>query len=225
MGVFWQPFARWPEIKGNLAIGTRFIYRDQKNQNQKQIFFLVGEDSHLYSELSSCLLLVATWWHALRGNLLLHASGIADGDKGFLFLGNSGAGKSTVASFAISLEKQVVADDIVLISRYQGCEYFLRYVPRFYPQLTSDSSLHPSLRGIFTLVQDTEDYLIPLSPISLTKAINRGYQHTLSLQIPIQARQTSFQAISEISRRVPGYELHFRKSTDFWRLIDGQFPD
>lgn len=223
--VFWHPFSRWSDLKGNLASGTRFLYRNRKDQKQQQVFFLVGDDSQLYSELSSCLLLISTWWHALHGGLLLHASAVADGDKGFLFLGKSGAGKSTVASLAIGLEKQVVADDTILLSRNHRGDYLLRYAPRIWPQITTDPSLHPSLRGIFTLVQDNEDYLVPHSPISLAKALVKGYQHTHSLQIPIQARRSSFQAISEISRRVPGYELHFRKTPDFWKLIDERFPD
>jgi hypothetical protein len=33
-----------------------------------------------------------------------------------------------------------------------------------------------------------------------------------------------FRQIALLARNVPGYEMHFRKSLDFWKLIDEQIP-
>jgi len=35
----------------------------------------------------------------------------------------------------------------------------------------------------------------------------------------------SIRTIGDLARTIPGYELHFRKSPDFWKLIDAEFPD
>ena len=55
-----------------------------------------------------------------RGVLVLHASAIAAHGKGVIFLGNKGAGKSTMASAMLAAGHELLTDDLVAISFAAG---------------------------------------------------------------------------------------------------------
>ena len=80
------------------------------------------------------------------------------------------------------------------------------------------------LRAIFSLVQDSEDRLIPLNEMQVTRLILERQSDILGGMLSGEKLRGSFHLAGEIARHVPGYELHFRKSPDFWKLIDEKFP-
>jgi hypothetical protein len=53
-----------------------------------------------------------------RGDLLLHGSAVAHGNRALLFLGSSGSGKSTIASLLSRRGCAVVTDDIVCVRNH-----------------------------------------------------------------------------------------------------------
>ena len=84
--------------------------------------------------------------------------------------------------------------------------------------------LRPPLRGVFTLVKDNHDYLVPLSPIQVARALFDGFlqQTPYVKRLPDEVVGLAFRTVCAIARLVPGYELHFRKSPDFWDVIDAE---
>lgn len=74
------------------------------------------------------------------------------------------------------------------------------------------------------LIQDDMDYLVPLSTIQVTKLLYEGMMQIPKSSAIHKGRQArAFKTMSEIARNIPGYELHFRKSPDFWKVIDAEF--
>ena len=171
-------------------------------------------------------LFLATCWHVVRGGLCLHSAAVVRGGDGFLFLGDSLAGKTTLAQLSATVGKKVLADELNFVIRSEESCYTLAAAPTLQPSSVGYAALRPPLRGLFTLVKDNEDYLIPLSPMVMAQALFNGFLQTpVGRKLPGTVTKLAFQAACDIARRVPGYELHFRRSPDFWKLIDEQFPD
>jgi hypothetical protein len=63
---------------------------------------------------------VAVAWHlaATGSGVLLHAAAVADGDRAVVFVGPSGAGKTTVVG--LSAPRAVLADDVALVTTTGG---------------------------------------------------------------------------------------------------------
>jgi hypothetical protein len=209
-----------PELKA-------FFYH-QNNQLLCFIFIAEREQNHeiLLSRISSSIYFLATYWYASNNGLLLHSAIVAKNDVGFLFLGEGGAGKSTAAALSASTGAAVLSDDLSFVVSSGSGNYELEAAPGPISRFTTNPELRPSLKGIFRLVQDSRDALIPLSQTAAAHLIFRSFEWSQLIDNLSQSvLSLAYHTACDIARRVPSYELHFRKSPDFWKLIDEQFPD
>jgi len=217
------PFFRWlqPGYETIDRVGASFA----KRAHQLCFVFLCdepGEYSHI--QLFLYLLLLANKWHIRHRGFCLHSAAIARGHKGFLFLGGSRAGKTTVSQLSTLTGYTALGDDLNFILRKEE-DYVLAAAPSAAASMTCSKS-RPCLQAIFNLVQDKKDFLIPLSPMQIARSLFEGLgQAPKSAYLLNQELELAFQTCCAIARAIPGYELHFRKSPDFWKLIDEQFPD
>jgi ABC-type dipeptide/oligopeptide/nickel transport system ATPase component len=131
-------------------------------------------------------------------------------------VGVSGAGKSTVSLLSSAQGDKVIHDDHIVVYREDE---------KWSVTNTSHSIRGTPIKAILFLFQDKEDKLIPINTartaMGLIKSLEEHGRHVLFGDV----FRSAFSTCSEIARHVPGYELHFRKSADFWKLIDEQFPD
>jgi hypothetical protein len=81
------------------------------------------------------------------------------------------------------------------------------------------------IRAIFFVVQANEDCLIPLSQVRAARMLLDRFSEVVFLRLSPKMQTQVFVQISSLARGVPAYELYFRKSPDFWKLIDEHFPD
>jgi hypothetical protein len=148
------------------------------------------------------------------------------GDKGFLFLGRSEAGKTTAARQSVLIGYSALGDDLNFVIHDDESRYKIAASPSLLGSALGYSMLRPSLHGILTLIQDDKDYLVPLPRAKVARALMESLGQVPKYNyLSDQSIRSSFQTCCNIARRVPGYELHLRKSPDFWKLIDEQFPD
>jgi hypothetical protein len=183
-------------------------------------------DENIYIHILLYILFLIACWQIQNGGLYLHSSAVlhSSTDKGFLFLGASGEGKTTVTQLSVEAGHTALGDDLNLVIQDKTNVYKLAATPSIVPTISSYSMLHPYLQGIFKLVKDDHDDLIPLSPRDLSIVMFESLkQIPKAALLPDQTLQQAFQTISSVSSCVPGFELHFKKRPDFWKLIDEQF--
>jgi hypothetical protein len=196
-------------------------------QGYHEQFFIASSDQQILApeRILFSVMYLATWWHVLNSGLCLHAAAVSRNEQGFLFLGESGAGKSTISTLSADLGIPVLAEDRVFLLNQQNA-YILAAGPHPATEYVNYSSLRPNLRGIFILIQDDDNYIKPTPhPITAKYLFAAFLQNSASGFLPSNAMAMAFKTISGIARQIPTFELHFRKSPDFWRLIDEQFPD
>jgi hypothetical protein len=197
---------------------SRYVRRFCQFKDEEILFILLTGDEPKGLPTDE-LWMLCDLWQLKQGLFPLHASGIQHKGQLYLFAGPSGAGKSTVAALSRARGDQVIDQDNVLVHRRAGGGY------------SADGWGHglvpceAPLRAIFHLVQDSEDRLIPLNQVQVGRLILERHNDVMGGMLTEDLLQQSFHLASEIARQVPGYELHFRKSPDFWKLIDAQFPD
>jgi len=183
-------------------------------------FYLVSQRDPFKAaaRLKGIFFSLSIWHHIDQGRCVFHAAGVVHIGFAHLFVGASGAGKSTVATLSNALGYTIIHDDHVAMYPDQAGNYLVTDI--------SPSTPGVPLKSIFFLIQDTTDRLTPLSAPATTRGLLDGFLDIVSEYIlSDQMLRYAFAFSAAIARRVPGYELHFRKSPDFWKLIDEQFPD
>ncbi|OQA43146.1 MAG: hypothetical protein BWY52_01982 [Chloroflexi bacterium ADurb.Bin325] len=151
------------------------------------------------------------------GGLMVHAAGLQVGDAVYLFIGQSGSGKSTVV--ALSRDAAALSDDLVLLR--PATDGWQAHGTPFWNLDASDADVRGGARdgplaGIYKLVQDPAVYLEPLSlPVAVAElAANCPVVNGIAADLPgLLGRCRA------LAQAVPPTALHFRKDPGFWRLI------
>lgn len=149
------------------------------------------------------------------GGLLFHAAGVVREERAYLFLGPSGAGKTTISR--LSGENNILNDDLVLL-RSHASGWTVYSTPFFNPtQVAPRGGKQAPLAGMYGLVQDSCVYLeIPTPGQALAELV---------ASVPVVSTDTR-RAVELLTRcqsliaDVPVLRLHFRKDDSFWELIN-----
>jgi hypothetical protein len=150
-----------------------------------------------------------------EGGLLMHAAGLCTDDLAYLFIGQSGSGKSTVV--ALSPGAEPLNDDLIVVRPENG--RWMAYATPFWNlqvNRKAGSRISAPIAGIYKLVQDQNVYLE--SP-SLACAVAE-----LVANCPVVNSEPAWLPMlltrcRRLARDVPVQLLHFRKEPSFWDLI------
>jgi hypothetical protein len=148
--------------------------------------------------------------------LMVHACAIVDGSKGYLCLGNSGHGKSTMARLWHG--KATILNDDRIILRQDGVRFWMFGSPWHgdYPHV---SHRGVPLHSIFFLKQSTRNTIVPVRSVeACAMLLSRSFppqwdRKGMSFTLDFAARLTS---------EIACYELGFRcdeSVTDFIRCV------
>ena len=192
-------------------LNHQFIRRLKKDPTGKCFFALVDSSGRLPEyELNNLINIL----QIKQGFIPLHASGVIHKQALFLFGGKSGSGKSTIASLS-SLNGNEVLDEDQVIIRKTATQQFCANAWGY-----SLKTSNIPIKAVFKVVQAKIDAIHPLPQFESAKFL---FSRVMDVARDAQSRRLlaiTFSGISEIARGVPGYELHFRKSPDFWKLIE-----
>lgn len=151
-----------------------------------------------------------------KGGFVVHAAGISHHGHGFLCLGPSGTGKTTLSR--LSSGDVVLNDDLALVmpagEGWVVCGTPFSN-PHQYPPHHASAPLHAVLR----LRQSPDHRLEPLAPSAALAELVSSVA-LLSNLPPLAPRV--LEIASRLIEAVPCFNLHFRKDAGFWRLIEEQ---
>lgn len=151
-----------------------------------------------------------------RGGCVVHAAGIAHRGQGFLFLGPSGTGKTTLSR--LSEGDVVLNDDLVLMmptpEGWQICG-----TPFTNPHQNPPHHASVPLRAVLRLSQSPVHQMEALAPAAALAEVVSSVA-LLSNLPPLAPRV--MEIASQMLQSVPCFRLRFRKDAGFWRLIEEQ---
>ncbi len=189
-------------------------------RTRKDSFFGLVPEAHfediVLSRFGGIYSTLLAWSHVALGRQFLHASSVTRNHNAYLFLGQSGAGKSTIAQLSTQVGAEIIHDDHTLIFLDETGHYKI---------LDRNASLAPvEIKAIFVIKQNARDGLQRISPEDLLVHLYNSMFETDGTQVLFGERlNRAFSMLADVARTIPGYDLHFRKSPDFWDLIDAEF--
>ncbi len=151
-----------------------------------------------------------------EGGFLLHAASIIKDNKGYIFMGRSGAGKSTVAYY--SSDYTVLSDEISLI-RQVGQDYFLYSTPFWGEQEIKGVNLYSPIQGIYQLRQSLQS---GCKRLLLRESLGGLMENILYFATEPFLTAKMFQNCTNFIDHIAFYELKFQKNNSN-NLKDGQY--
>lgn len=142
-----------------------------------------------------------------REGFSIHASGVIMDGKGFLFVGHSGAGKSTMVKL-LGENAEILCDDRMIVRRWK--EGFKIHGTWSHGEIRDVSPKNAPLKGIFFLEQSRDNIISPIE--------NKGEITRKILACLIKPLMTgdwwekTLLTTQKIIREVPCYTLRFDKS-------------
>lgn len=167
---------------------------------------------HEYA-LDSLIRILLTMVLLPQRGFLLHAATVVRGRRAYVFMGRSGAGKSTVAS--LSPAGSVLTDEISLLRFTDGC--WQAYGTPFWGEFrAAGQNEHYPIAGIYKLVQSAEDRVETLT----TKEMIRALLPCVLFFTPrVEANRDLLRLLLQFTVQVPCYLLHFRRDDGFWKVV------
>ena len=155
-----------------------------------------------------------------QGALVLHSAAFADGTRGFLFGGRSGAGKTTLCGLAAELELDILSDELNAVMP-TGARFELRAMP-FAGDFGGAPRRHPpySLTGLLGLAHGSAP---SVHECSKAEAVSRIVASCPYINAdPLLVDELTSRA-ADLIERVPLRILSFARDTRFWRVLDDEY--
>jgi hypothetical protein len=151
--------------------------------------------------------------------LLVHGAALKANERTFLFIGQSGSGKSTVVSLSTGAGHALALGDDLILLRHDALGWRAHGTP-FWNLSAVDRHAEREnglLSGIYKLIQDRRVFVEPMSPAAAVAE--------LVANAPVVNSQPALlvgllDRCREIAKVVGVQRLHFRKDDAFWDVID-----
>ena len=155
-----------------------------------------------------------------RNKFVLHASCVLDKQgRAHLFLGHSGAGKTTVTK--LSSPRKILGDDMNILSMSNDHDVMVEAGAiggLFNSMIGYD--VRVKVKGIYWLSQAKETELIKLDNISASQQLLASFANlhwpTLSAETENKLVETSF----SVAQKVDFSQMNFKKDSSFWELLE-----
>jgi hypothetical protein len=151
-----------------------------------------------------------------QGALMVHACGVVDQGRGYVFMGRSGAGKSTTATLWHKAGATVLSDDRVVLRRQGGC-WRVHGAP-WYSRARLCSPASAPLEGLFTLAHGKAN---SLEPIKDSRAALELMSHCVVPVWDPERRLRVFDAAASLVEAAPLRRYYFRLATSAVNFIRG----
>jgi hypothetical protein len=150
------------------------------------------------------------------GGLVLHSSAALAADEAYVFVGRSGAGKSTAARLSLEAGRDVLSDDLNALLPHGGT-FLVRALP-----FTGDLEPNQARNGAFPVARLCR---LEQAPNHETRPLSRAQVASLLVACapfmnadPLHA-DGLLERAGEIAERVPACVLRFRPDGGFWQIL------
>jgi hypothetical protein len=220
-------FMRFPECADHFPINEMTICTSSLNGlllfNQDTAagrIYLLENDKHNFHSIYRLLWVYLAQVLGERGGCFLHAAALVKEKAGYLFLGDSGAGKSTVAGL---LKKCCVFSDDGPIFFPKNGEYLVYPSPfhQMWYKRALDKNLiqmRAKVLGLYFLIQDKKVYLEDILIREAFSRIIKQHIHFFS-HLSVRAKTVLFDIFFRACDELPAYRLHFARDQDIWSAI------
>jgi len=156
-----------------------------------------------------------------QGKFVMHSSCVLSAsskNQAYLFLGHSGAGKTTITE--LSSPRLVLGDDMNILSEDKNVlTVEAGAIGGRFNSMIGYDHLVP-IKGIYWLVQDDHDELVPLDRMKGAQKLLASFANLHWPTMKEKDIQKLLDFAESASSRVPFYELHFKKSISIWDLLE-----
>lgn len=160
-------------------------------------------------------LLITQWLSRGRG-LELHACGIVDEQgQGYIFCGQSGAGKSTTARSWLSVKPGTVLSDDRIVVRFEDGRFWMYGTP-WHGEAALATAMRAPLAAILLLRQAPRARLVKIAPV---QAVARLLACAFFPLYDRAAIGFGMECASHLVGEVPCLELELDRSPSFLRLL------
>jgi len=164
--------------------------------------------------IDSVLRIIHSLVLARSGGLLLHSASAIRGGRAFLFLGVSGAGKTTIARLAPP-DATLLTDEISYVRRLGGG--FHAYGTPFAGELgVAGENVVAPIAAIYFLAKGPDNRVRPIPESLAARSLLRD---VLFFADDAELVEEVFRTACEFVSSVPAYELTFRPETEVWDLV------
>lgn len=145
--------------------------------------------------------------------LLLHASAVVHDDKAYVFLGRSGAGKSTISQISYDKGLHILNDDRVIVRKKNG--RFFAFGNPWHGTFGKFENRSYEIAGLYFIHKKPEHKTTPLSFDEAFAAFAKNV-----FLWPPEGRGSSwhFKAADLISQ-VPSFKMDFARNAGFWEIL------
>ncbi len=199
------------EARGGAWWIERGEFRGQVDPTRRRGFLI---QSHQVYSFDTFLRILLSLDLVRTGGLVLHAASVMRSGRGYLFVGRSGAGKSTIARRA-GPGGAVLSDEISL-ARPSGDGYLVYGTPFWGELAGSGENIAAPLERICVLEQSEQDRLEPLGRKEALRALLRC---VLFFARDSENARGIFEAVEKLVTAVPVARLYFRPTEEFWSLL------
>ncbi|HXO18850.1 MAG TPA: hypothetical protein VOA87_02870 [Thermoanaerobaculia bacterium] len=156
------------------------------------------------------------------GGALLHSAGVVDGGQAFLFLGASGAGKTTLSRLSLAAGRTVLSDDLNALSPLPGGGARVDKLP-FTGDVGDRRSGSPAypLRGLLQLEKGPA---AAFRPLSAARAAALLLACSPFVNADPHRRERLAANLSGLARAAPAGVLTFSREGDFWDMLRKSLP-
>ena len=173
----------------------------------------IRQSANLYS-IDAALRIFHTVVLATRDGFLLHAASAIRNGKAFLFMGPSGAGKTTIASLRPS-DTTLLTDEVSYVRKQ--AEGFAAFGTPFAGELAkSGENVSAPIAGLHLLVQGPENRI---EPVGASDAVRAVLANMLFFAEDPQLVRSVFQSACQLVSCIPVYRLTFVPDFRVWESI------